>query len=165
MRKLKAVKASLLLATLLFGMCVAFTPAPASAQGILQGNVVLTYDTSQIGETIRPETDTRVIEISVNHYVSGLGSKLLIPFYEDRSTVPIELSITSDIPYWMDAGISPGVVYQQLSSESGKHPSQISYLTISLSPNAPAFLSRTIEITARSQYTPVSYTHLTLPTN
>lgn len=154
MRKLKAVKASFLLAIFLFGMCVAFTTAPASAQGILQGNVVLTYDSSQVGETIRPETDTRVIEVSVNHYVSGLGSKLLIPFYQDRSTVPIELSITSQLPDWMDAGISPGVVYQQLSSVSGEHPSQIAYLTISLSPNAPAFLSRTIEITATSQYTP-----------
>jgi len=154
MRKLKAVKASFLLAIMLFGMCVAFTTAPASAQGILQGNVVLNYDSSMVDETIRPETDTRVIQVSVNHYVSGLGSKLLIPFYQDRSTVPIELSITSQLPDWMDVGISPGVVYQQLSSVSGEHPPQITYLTISLSQNAPAFLSRTIEITATSQYTP-----------
>jgi len=153
MKKFRALKASVVMGILLLSIFASFTPAPVSAQGILQGNIVLEYNKNDIPGTIRPESDTITIEITVDHFVSGLFSRIIVPFYEERSTIPIEFSL-SPLPDWIDASISPGVVYQQLSSTSGKYEPRKTYLTISLKPTAPAYQSETIEITAQSIHTP-----------
>ena len=153
MNNFKAVKVSIIMIILLVSILTAFMPTSASAQGILQGNIILEYDSGDIPETIRPETGKATIDILVDFFVSGIGSRLLVPFYEERSTVPIEFTL-SELPDWVDASISPGVVYQQLSPTSGKYPPRTTYLTISLKPTAPAFQSQNVEVNALSSYTP-----------
>ena len=153
MNNFKAVKVSIIMIILLVSILTAFMPTSASAQGILQGNIILEYDSGDIPETIRPETGKATIDIIVDFFVSGIGSRLLVPFYEERSTVPIEFTL-SELPDWVDASISPGVVYQQLSPTSGKYPPRTTYLTISLKPTAPAFQSQNVEVNALSSYTP-----------
>lgn len=125
----------------------------AIGSGFLQGNIVMDYDEDDIPSTIRPETGRATIEISVDYFVSGIGSRFLAPYYEDRITMPIEFSIES-LPDYIVASVSPGVVYQQISSTSGKYPPRKTYLTVSLKPTAPAFQAQTIVVKAESQTLP-----------
>ena len=60
--------------------------------GILRGNIDLTYDVDDIPSTIRPELDIVRVDLYINYFVSGLGAKYIVPFFQYR-TVPIELSI------------------------------------------------------------------------
>lgn len=115
----------------------------------LQGNIILDYDPNDIPDTIEPETETVMIPIYIDYFVSGLGARLIVPFLEKRKTVPIELSL-EDVPEWCDAGISPKVVYQQISTSSSKYPPRRSYVMVSVASLAPAFESFSIKIKAKA---------------
>jgi hypothetical protein len=161
MRKLKAVKARVILGIFLFSIFVAFLPSYSVALGIFQGNIELNYDVNDIPNTIRPETDTVRADVYVNHYASGLGSQLVIPFFS-ANTVQIELSV-GDTPDWLEANIAPGVVYTKLRTEKSPTP-EPAILTVTLKPYAPAFQAETVELIARhGDITPISSALMKLP--
>lgn len=116
---------------------------------LFQGNIELNYDVNDIPDTIRPETDTVRVDLYINHYVSGLLSKILIPFYSGY-TVPIELSV-SETPGWLEASIAPGMVYLRLSTQKKSVP-EPAILILTVSRVAPAFKAETVEIVATHGY-------------
>jgi hypothetical protein len=124
-----------------------------AARGIFQGNIDLTYNVDQIPNTIRPESDIVRVQMSINHFVSGLGSVFVIPFFR-ANTVPIELNV-GDHPDWLTVSIAPGVVYPKLGIEKSSTPEQV-IVSISLTPNAPAFQTEAFDIIAQhNDITPV----------
>jgi hypothetical protein len=145
MIRFKAVKTSFVLVTLLFSVFAAILPNSVSAAGIFQGNIELTYDVNDIPNTIRPESDIVRLDLYINHFVSGLGSQIVIPFFT-ANTVPIELSVGTT-PDWMTVSVAPGVVYPKLKTQKSETPEQ-AVVSISLSPNAPAFITQSFEIIA-----------------
>ena len=145
MIKFRAVKTSFVLVILLFSVFAAILPSSVSAAGLFQGNIELTYDATKIPNTIRPESDIVRLSLYINHFVSGLGSRLVIPFFE-VNTVPIELSV-GETPEWMTVSVAPGVVYPKLGLEKSETPEH-AVVSISLSPNAPAFITQSFEIIA-----------------
>jgi len=146
MKKFRAVKASIVIGLLLIGLFVAFMPSPAAASGLFQGNIELTYDVNDVPSTIRPESDIARIDLYINHFASGLGSKFVIPFFS-ANTVPIELTV-ADTPEWITVSVAPGVVYPKLGMEKAPTPEH-AIVSISLTPNAPAFQTQSIEIIAQ----------------
>jgi hypothetical protein len=142
---LRTVKASILAITLISILLIACMPNPVAAKGIFQGNIALSYDSTAIPDTVRPETGIVRIPIDITYFVSGFGSRVVIPFYE-INTMPIELSV-ENIPDYMDAAVSPGVVYPYLTIEKPTSP-EIAYLTASFRPDAPAFQTVTISVVA-----------------
>jgi len=116
-------------------------------KGILQGNIELTYDLDDIPNTIRPESDIARVDLYINYFASGIGSKFLVPFLQPR-TVPIELSI-EDTPEWCHVSVSPGVVYPHLDIKKAETPEH-AIVTISLTPNAPAFQTHSIFVKAKA---------------
>jgi hypothetical protein len=148
MRKLKAVKASLLLATLLFGMCVAFTPAPAKAIGIFNGIIDIDYDTQAIPDTIKPEADIVRIPVYIYYYVAGLGSGFVVPFFRSN-TAQVSLEV-GDHPDYLTATLSKGLVQPFLGTKKPDTP-ESTVLTVTFNQNAPAFQSEEIEIVAKTK--------------
>ena len=122
-----------------------------AARGIFQGNIDLTYNVDQIPGTIRPESDIVRVNLFINHFVSGLGSKFVIPFFS-QNTVPIEVTI-GDHPEWLTVSAAPGVVYPKLGLVKAETPETV-IISISLTPNAPAFQTESFEIIARHPDTP-----------
>ena len=116
-------------------------------KGILGGNIELTYDVDDIPSTIRPESDIAKVDLYINYFVSGIGSKFLVPFFQHR-TVPIELSI-EDTPEWCIISVSPGVVYPHPEIYKAETPEH-SIVSISLMPNAPAFQTHSISVKAKA---------------
>lgn len=115
--------------------------------GILRGNIDLTYDVDDIPSTIRPESDIARVDLYINYFVSGIGAKFIVPFFPYR-TVPIELSV-EDVPEWCTVSVSPGVVYPRLDYKKAKFPEH-AIVSISLTPNAPAFQMFSIKVKARA---------------
>lgn len=118
-----------------------------NTEGFFQGNVEFTYDVDDVPDTIRPETDIAEVDIYINYFVSGLGSKCIIPYFTDK-TVAVELSL-ADVPEWCSASISPTVVYPQVRLTKSETPEH-AVLSIWITPEAPAFQSESIEITAKA---------------
>ena len=145
MKKFRAMKASVVMGILLIGLFAAFMPTSTAESGLFQGNIELTYDVDDVPSTIRPESDIARIDLYVNHFASGLGSRFVIPFFS-ANTVPIELSV-SDTPEWLTVSVAPGVVYPKLGMEKAEFPEH-AIVSISLTPNAPAFQTQSIEIVA-----------------
>ena len=116
-------------------------------KGFFQSNIQLDYNSSDIPKYIKPESDIARINISINHYVSGLYSEIFIPFFFFK-TVPIELSI-NETPEWLNASVSPGIVYLKISTESSPTP-ETAILTVDLNRFAPGFRPQTIIIKARA---------------
>ncbi len=148
MRKLKAVKASLLLATLLFGMCVAFTPAPAKAFGIFNGVVDVDYESSVIPNTVKPEEDIVRIPVYIYYYVAGFGSGFVIPFFgANTAQVYLEAQVQED---WLTATLSKGLVQPFLSTKKPDTP-ESAVLTVTFNQNAPAFQTTKVDIVAETK--------------
>ncbi len=144
MKKFRTVKASIITGIILVSLFAVFIPT-STAAGIFQGNIDLTYDVDDVPSTIRPESDIARIDLYVNHFASGLGSRYVIPFFS-ANTVPIELTV-SDTPDWITVSVAPGVVYPKLGMEKAEIPEH-AIVSISLTPNAPAFQTQSIEIVA-----------------
>ena len=144
MKSFKAVKVGLIILTLIVSIITFFSPGSVVAAGLFDGNIDITYDIDDVQSTIRPETDLNRINFYISHFVSGLGSRIVIPFFS-QNTVPIELSV-SETPDWINADIAPGVVYPKLGLE--KSPQENAIVSISLTPNAPAFQTYSIIVTA-----------------
>jgi len=151
MKKFRVVKASVVMGIFLIGLFAAFMPTSTAASGIFQGNIELTYDADDIPSTIRPESDIARIDLYINHFASGLGSKFVIPFFS-ANTVPIELSV-EDTPDWLTVSVAPGVVYPKLGMEKAPTPER-AVVSISLTPNAPAFQTQSIVIIAEHNAIP-----------
>jgi len=145
MKKFRAAKASIIMGILLVGLFAVFLPTSTVASGLFQGNIELTYDIDDVPSTIRPESDIARIDLYVNHFASGLGSRYVIPFFS-ANTVPIELSV-GDTPEWLTVSVAPGVVYPKLGMEKAENPEH-AIVSVSLTPNAPAFQTQSIEIIA-----------------
>jgi hypothetical protein len=114
-------------------------------KGFFQGNIYLTYNVSQIPSTIRPEIDIVRVNVEVSHFVSGLGSRLIIPFFR-ANTIPIELKV-GKTPDWLMVNVAPGVVYPRLGTVKPDTP-EIVIISISLTSNAPAFQTHAFEVVA-----------------
>ena len=114
-------------------------------KGFFQGNIDLTYNVDQIPGTIRPESEIVRVNMEVSHFVSGLGSRLIIPFFR-ANTIPIELKI-GKTPDWLMISVAPGVVYPRLGIVKPDTP-EIVIISISLTPNAPAFQTHAFEVVA-----------------
>ena len=69
MKSFKAVKVGLILLTLLVSIITVFSPGPIAAQGLFNGNIDVTYDTDDVQDTIRPETDINRIDFYISHFV------------------------------------------------------------------------------------------------
>jgi hypothetical protein len=150
MRRFRAVKASIIIGIFLISIFAAFLPYPVPAPGLFQGNIDLTYDSEDVPNTIRPETDLVSVDCYISHFVSGLGSRLVIPFF-NTNTVPIELSV-GETPDWLIASVSPGVVYPFLGIQ--KSDRENVKVSISLTPNAPAFQTYTVRLIANHRDIP-----------
>ena len=116
-------------------------------KGILGGNIDLTYDVDDIPSTILPGSDIARVDLYINYFVSGIGSKCLVSFLQHR-TVPIELSI-EDTPEWCIVSVSPGVVYPHPDIRKAETPEH-AIVSISLTPNAPAFQTHSISVKAKA---------------
>lgn len=116
-------------------------------EGFFQSDILLDYNGSEIPKYIKPESDIARINISVNHYVSGLYSEIFIPFFFFKN-VPIELSI-NETPEWLNAIISPKIVYCKLRTNLSLTP-ETAILTVDLTRCAPGFQPHTIIIKARA---------------
>jgi len=145
MKKFRAAKASIIMGIILVGLFATFLPTSTAASGLFQGNIELTYNADDVPSTIRPESDIARINLYINHFASGLGSKFVIPFFS-ANTVPIDLSV-ADTPDWITVSVAPGVVYPKLGMEKAEMPEN-AVVSISLTPNAPAFQTQSIEIIA-----------------
>lgn len=113
----------------------------------------LSYDKSDVIDIIRPETETRVIDINISICLPGLFQLLIYPYFK-HTTVPVELSI-EEIPKGMDASVAPYVVYQYLDSIIEKHVPQHSFLTVSLSPWIPGFKTFILRLKAEAYAPPL----------
>ena len=151
MKKFRAAKASIIMGIILVGLFAAFLPTSTAASGLFQGNIELTYDVDDVPSTIRPESDIARIDLYVNHFASGLGSRYVIPFFS-ANTVPIELLI-EDTPDWITVSVAPGVVYPKLGMEKAETPER-AIVSISLTPNAPAFQTQSIVVVAKHNAIP-----------
>jgi hypothetical protein len=145
MIKFKTVKAKFIVLMLLIGLLLAYMPSTIAQSGLFQGNIELTYNVNDVPATIRPESDIARVNLYINHFASGLGSQIVIPFFS-ANTVPIELTV-SETPDWLTVSVAPGVVYPKLGTETGEVPEN-AIVSISLTPNAPAFQTESIEIVA-----------------
>lgn len=114
-------------------------------KGFFQGNIDLTYNVDQIPGYIRPESEIVRVNMEVSHFVSGLGSRLIIPFFQ-MNTIPIELRV-GKTPDWLLVSIAPGVVYQKLSLVKPDTPENV-IISISLTSNAPAFQTHAFDVIA-----------------
>ena len=114
-------------------------------KGFFQGNIDLTYDVSQIPSTIRPETDIVRVNLEVSHFVSGLGSQIIIPFFR-ANTIPIELKV-GKTPDWLMVSLAPGVVYPRLGVVKPDIAETV-IISISLTSNAPAFQTHAFDVIA-----------------
>jgi hypothetical protein len=114
-------------------------------KGFFQGNIDLTYNVDQIPNTIRPETEIVRVNMEISHFVSGLGSRLIIPFFQ-MNTIPIELKI-GKTPDWLLVSLAPGVVYPKISVVKPDTPENV-IISISLTPNAPAFQTHAFDVIA-----------------
>jgi hypothetical protein len=117
-------------------------------KGILQGNIELTYDLNDIPSTITPEQDTVRVHLYFNYYVSGLGSKFIVPKFFRNRTVPVKLSV-ENVPEWCSYSITPDYVYLPIGMEKSDHP-QIALLTLSVNRSAPAFQTFSVNIRAKA---------------
>jgi len=151
MKKFRAMKASVVMGILLIGLFAAFMPTSTAASGLFQGNIDLTYDIDDVPSTIRPESDIARIDLYVNYFVSGVGSRLVIPFFE-VNTAPIEFSV-GETPDWLTVSVAPGVVYPFLGITKAETPER-AIISIALTPNAPAFQTQSIEIIAQHKDIP-----------
>jgi len=151
MNKFKVVKASSIIVILIVGLLTAFIPSTLAQSGLFQGNIDLTYDINDVPNTIRPESVIARVDLYINHFASGLGSKFVIPFFS-ANTVPIELTV-SETPDWLTVSVAPGVVYPKLGMEKAETPEH-AIVSISLTPNAPAFQTESIEIVATHKNLP-----------
>ena len=116
--------------------------------GILQGNIELTYDIEDIPSTIRPESDIARVDLYINYFVSGLGARYIVPFFT-RRTVPIELSV-ENTPEWCTVSVSPGVVYPRIDYRKAETPEH-AIVSISVTPNAPAFQTHSVVVKAKAR--------------
>ena len=148
---LRTVKASILSAIILCSIIIAIAPTSTMARGIFQGNIDLTYETSAIPSSVRPESEILYVPVEIKHFVSGVGSQIIIPFYK-ANTAPIYLSV-GDTPEWMEAAINPGVVYPLLTVQKPDVPEPAT-LTISFFPTAPAFQRVNVQVIAETRDMP-----------
>ena len=110
--------------------------AALSGSAALQGNIDITYDVSDMPNTIRPESDVVRIPVDVYYFVSGLMADWIVPLFE-RQTVPIALSV-ENVPEYVTVKVAPDVVYPRVSIDKSETPERLS-LSVSVNPDAPAF--------------------------
>jgi len=116
-------------------------------EGPFQGNIELSYDSSDIEDEIIPQDETREIDLYINYYVSGILTEYLIPLLGDI-TVPIQLSI-GDHPDYVNIELDPKIVYLKVSTTESSSP-EISKISISVGTNAPAFQRLLFNVSAVS---------------
>ncbi|MBU0498211.1 MAG: hypothetical protein KKG04_09720, partial [Candidatus Thermoplasmatota archaeon] len=126
-------------------------PTPVAARGIFQGNIDLTYDSTAIPNSVRPESQILLVPVEIKHFVSGVGSQIIIPFYK-ANTAPIYLSVAAT-PDYMEAAINPGVVYPLLTVQKPDTP-EPAILSISFFPTAPAFQRVNVQVIAETRDMP-----------
>jgi hypothetical protein len=113
----------------------------------LGGNIDLSFDSSEIPSTIRPESDVVRISVDISYFVSGLFSELVVPFMDSR-TVPVNLSL-EHVPEFISADISPDIVYPLVRLTKPSVPEHV-IISIRVSPNAPAFQTITFDMVAEA---------------
>lgn len=148
MRKLKAVKVSIILGIFLFSLCTAFTSVPASAAGLFNGIIDIDYDSQDIPDTIKPEQDLARVPVYIYYYVAGFGSGFVVPFFRSN-TAQVYLEV-GDHPDYLAATLSKGLVQPFLNTKKPDTP-ESAVLTITFNQNAPAFQSEEIEIIAKTK--------------
>ncbi len=153
-KNLKTVRAGIVMGILLVSMFVSLFPTASAGAGFLPGVIKINYDSSQVPESITPLSGKAVISLEVYFMVTGLGSGVIIPFY-DQNVVQVELSV-GEHPDWVVASISPGFVNPHMSTTFADPPGEQATLTVSVKQDAPAFESGNIEVLAQTKtYPPV----------
>lgn len=116
--------------------------------GLFQGNIDLSYNGSYIPNTILPEYDVVRFPVEINYFVSGLGSRSVIPFLWFR-TVPIWLAIEHS-PEYLIASMEPEVVCPHLRIQKTEFP-EISWVSAAFTREAPGFQTISVYVCAEQE--------------
>ena len=156
MRKLKAVKASIILATLLFCcMGALITNASAAIRIITLDSVVEMISDSEDREgDVLPFGSQRLIDVAITYSITGLFAK---PAAERLASEKAEIYLTvGPTPDWFTAHIEPNVIRPSFSIDGDTITATV---VIDVNEKAPAKTSGEITVIAnvREKLTPILY--------
>ncbi len=114
----------------------------------LKSNIEIKYNDSYIPDLIVPECDIARIPVYIYFWISGLFSKLIIPFFRSH-TARINLEV-GDHPDYIAATLSKGLVQPFWDTKKPYLPESTT-LTVSFNQNAPAFQTMPVKINAKLQ--------------
>ena len=104
--------------------------------GFLQGNIDISYDASLIPSVIIPEDDVVVVPVEVRHFISGVGSRLLVPLMH-YGIVSVSL-VVEDVPDYCVVDIFPEIVFPSFRLEKTEYP-EMGVVFLGCTRYAPAF--------------------------
>ncbi len=149
-KKLKTVKASLVMGILLISVIVAFMPSASAGIIKSSSNLKLEYDASALEENVQPLGGPRPVTVSVGYLVSGIFARQTVDFLQGRVPPMVELSV-EQTPEYATAWIEPNVVSPDLSTAWS---SATATLWVSFKENVPARAEVTIRVKMHARQIP-----------
>ena len=114
-KRLKTIKASIVVGVLLFSLIAVFMPSGIAAPLKSNANLKLEYNASSLEEHVEPLGGPRPVTLEVGYYVSGIFARQAVSHFARRVLPIIELSV-EDTPSYASAWIQPAVVYPELGT-------------------------------------------------
>ena len=134
-KRLRTVKANIVMGILLVSLFVAFIPSTSAALFGNDADVKMTYDAIAASNKVVPLSGEITIPINISTQVQGLFANILVPILSNRGvTTSVDLSVKNSPP-WATARVSPNVVNPKISTSwTGEE----AYVHVSFNVDSPA---------------------------
>jgi len=137
MKNFRTIKVTLMIGLLLSSIIAIFIPVTSAGFITCTSDVKLTYDAEAASTKIIPLKGSITIPLNISVMVKGIFAELAVNRYNSMGvTASVDLSV-GETPNWASAFIRPNVIAPELSVGWG--PSEIAYLEVSFTEDAPAF--------------------------